>query len=413
MSAIFPQATMGRSIGHKPLISPARIRVGVVCDYLEEQWASMDLVGDMLCRNLADSCDNPMSVTRLRPPMRRRLTGLLSPTDKPACNADRFINRFVDYPLWLRGKRHDCDVFHVVDHSYSQLLHVLPPQRTVVTCHDLDTFRCLLEPDAEERPWWFRAMTRRILNGFQQAAHVLAVSAFTRDELLRYRVFPPDRISVVRNGVHPSCSPLPDTAADAEAARLLPDGSNDRIWLLNVGSTLPRKRLDLLLRVFAAIHKQVPEARLVRIGGGLTPAHFRLATELKIADAILILPFLERDILAAIYRRGALLLHTAEAEGFGLPVTEAMACGCPVVASDVPVLREVGGAAATYCPIGEIDVWRDTVVRLLCERAQQGNGWQLRQRDALAHAARFNWAENASQTVQVYREVLGRLNHSV
>ena len=62
-------------------------------------------------------------------------------------NADRLLNRFVNYPRYLRQHASEFDVFHIVDHSYAQLVHELPAARTVVTCHDLDTFRCLLDPE--------------------------------------------------------------------------------------------------------------------------------------------------------------------------------------------------------------------------------------------------------------------------
>jgi glycosyltransferase involved in cell wall biosynthesis len=250
-------------------------------------------------------------------------------------------------------------------------------------------------------------MTRRILDGFRQAAHVIAVSAATRDELLHYGLFPPERLSVVSNGVHPSCSPISDLTADAVAASLLP-APPDTVWLLNVGSSVPRKRLDVLLRAFAAIQQEIPEVRLLRIGGSFTPGQFQLAAELKVENAIVSLPFLEREILAAVYRRSALLLHTAEAEGFGLPLIEAMACGCPVIASDIPALREVGALAATYCQVADVDGWRDQVVRLLGQRMIDKSAWELRRQQGIHHAARFSWAENARQTARIYRKVLTR-----
>jgi glycosyltransferase involved in cell wall biosynthesis len=381
------------------------VRVAVVCDFLEEHWPSMDLVGDMLTSHLTAGHSGEMSVTQLRPGLRRRLTRLPGLSEQTARNADRLVNRFADYPVWLRGQREQFDLFHLVDHSYSQLIHGLPAGRTVVTCHDLDTFRCLLEPDRETRPRWFRAMARRILEGFRQAAHVLAVSEATRDDLLRNRLFPREKVSVVHNGAHPSCSPIPNPAADAVAADLLPDG-DETVWLLNVGSTLPRKRLDVLLRVFAAVRQKIPKARLVRVGGGFLPEHLQLAAELGLGSALLTLPFLERDILAAIYRRAAVLLHTAEAEGFGLPLVEAMACGCPVIASDVAALREVGGEAATYCRVGDVDIWTENVARLLLERAHQSRAWECRRLDAIDQARRFSWVENARQTACIYRKVL-------
>jgi glycosyltransferase involved in cell wall biosynthesis len=394
--ALPPQSLAGT--GQRP-------RIALLCDLLEENWPSMDLVAEMLLQQLELTHSAEFSMARLCPPMRRHFGKL--PLLGPRChNADRLLNRFVDYPQSLRQYAAEFDLFHIIDHSYAQLAHGLPAARTVITCHDTDTFRCLLEPGREKRPRWFRAMTRRILEGFRQAAHVIAVSSATQEDLLRHGLFPPERITVVHNGVHPSCSPTADPAADAIAARLLPRDDGDTVWLLNVGSTMPRKRLDVLLRVFSAIRQELPEARLVRVGGSFTRAQHQLAVQLGVDDAIVKLPFLERGVLAAVYRRAALLVHTAEAEGFGLPIIEAMACGCPVVASDIPVLREVGGSAATYCPVADVNAWTDAVRALLQERRREQSAWELRRDGALVQAARFSWAENARQTARIYQDVL-------
>ena len=138
--------------------------------------------------------------------------------------------------------------------------------------------------------------------------------------------------------------------------------------LLHVGSTIPRKRIDLLLEIFAAMRRAYPGARLIKAGGGLRPEQTRQAEALGVADAIVTLPFFvpsERGILAAVYRRAALVLQPSDAEGFGLPVAEALACGATVLASDLPALREVGGDAAAYCPVGDIDAWTTAAAALL------------------------------------------------
>jgi glycosyltransferase involved in cell wall biosynthesis len=116
-------------------------------------------------------------------------------------------------------------------------------------------------------------------------------------------------------------------------------------------------------------------------------------------------PSLSKMELAALYRGAALLLQTSEAEGFGLPVIESLACDCPVVASDIPPLREAGGSAAEYCEVGQIGSWRETVVRLLNERANAPTRWQARKAEARRHASAFTWSRNAKLTMDVYRHV--------
>jgi glycosyltransferase involved in cell wall biosynthesis len=172
-----------------------------------------------------------------------------------------------------------------------------------------------------------------------------------------------------------------------------------------VGNTLPRKRLDVLLQVFAGVHRELPEVRLLRVGG-FTADQIAMIEEFRLGNAIVTLPFLERDVLAAVYRRGTLLLHTAEAEGFGLPVIEAMACGCQVLASDIPVLREVGGPAASYCPVADLAAWHETLMPILHERLHNPGSWELRRQEGITWARRFSWAENARQTASIYRKVM-------
>src|SRR6185369_2444776 len=96
--------------------------IGLICDLVEENWPSMDLVAAMLEANLRRLGAN-WRVTRLCPPMRRRLSTAHRPNAKWRFNTDRLLNRFWDYPRWLRARVRDFDLFHLVDQSYSQLLH--------------------------------------------------------------------------------------------------------------------------------------------------------------------------------------------------------------------------------------------------------------------------------------------------
>jgi glycosyltransferase involved in cell wall biosynthesis len=364
----------------------------------------MDLNGDLLYQFLAQDHTGELAVTKVRPEFHKRLTKLSLTGGKLGWNVDRLANRFVDYPRWLRGNLERFELFHLVDHSYSQLVHSLPPQRTLVTCHDLDTFRCLLEPDAEPRPRWFRAMAQRILEGFQKAAHVICNSAATRDQLLHYNLFPAGRITVIHSGVHPAFGSHPDAAADAEAARLLGPSDAREIKLLSVGSTIPRKRMDVLIRVFAAVLEEFPAARLLRVGGPFTDSQLQLARDLGVENSILVLPFISRNVLASVYRSATLLLQPSEAEGFGMPIAEAMACGCPVVASDLAALREIGGAVCEYCPVADVPAWKNAIVRRLKESGQSSSSLSWREQ-ALAQAERYTWSENARATAEIYRQV--------
>jgi glycosyltransferase involved in cell wall biosynthesis len=394
-------------------MSPSSLRVGVICDFLEENWPSMDLVGDMLIAELGAATGAGIEAKRIRPSMSRPFTVHGRATPKLAFDAERLLNRCWKYPRFLRRYREAFDVFHIVDHSYAQLALELPSARTLVTCHDLETFRCLLQPECEPRSVLFRSIVRRTLQGLQMSSVVVCPSAATRDALLAYKLIPQQRLRVVPNGTHPSCSPEPDSAADAEAMNLLGESASDAPNLLHVGSTVPRKRIDFLLRTFANVKKSFPLARLIRVGGPFTAAQESLADELRLRDSIFILPFLERRLLSAVYRRAALVLLPSEREGFGLPVAEAMACGTPVVASDLPALREVGGDSAVYCSGANLEHWSESIAVLLAERMKDTERWQARCANVVLQARRLSWSGYVQRMIPIYRELVGGMEGAV
>ena len=407
------------AVNDKTILRP-RPRVGIVCDFREEEWPSMELVADMLLARLRDDYPEVIDAAMIRPEMRIRFAkreseasnhdpqkswGWRLGANGKAFNADRVLNRFWDYPRYVRRARSEFDLFHIIDHSYGQLLHVLPPERTIITCHDLDTFQCLLRPADEPRSIFFKKMMSRTLSGFRRAARVTCVSSATRDELLRYRLIASDRVVVIPNGVHPSFRPEADAVSDARARTLIGD-SQGYMNILHVGSTIPRKRIDVLLRVVAGLRDLFPQVRLLRVGGALNSEQRTLAKNLQLAGSILELPRLDEKVLAAIYRCAAVVLQPSEREGFGLPVVEAMACGTPVVASDLPVLREVGGDAAVFCEMGNIQSWVKEVAELLNERTRHAERWSQRREAGFKQSAKFTWSEYSRRMVDVYRSVL-------
>jgi len=383
-----------------------RLRVAVIADYAEERWPSMDLVADMLMSHLAAEHAGTIAATLVRPVMPKRLTRIARGAHGAPPGPDRVVARFFDYPRALAALPAGFDVHHVVDHSYAHLLHGLPAGRTLVTCHDLDAFRSVLQPEEERRSWPYRLMARRILSGLRLAAHVACDSEATRAALVAVAGFPEDRLSVISNGTDTGGEPDADAAADVEAARML--GPRHFVELLHVGSTIPRKRIDVLLDVFAGVRRARPEVRLTRVGGPFTAEQRVRARDLGVLDAIQVLPFVDRATLAAVYRRSALALLPSDREGFGLPIVEALACGTPMVASDIPVLREIGSGAVTYCALETPGPWVETILRLLRERETDTAAWQARRTAGLARAADFSWSRYTEGVVARYHAIAGR-----
>lgn len=372
------------------------LRVAVVADMPEERWPSMDLVAEMLAVELERIPG--VEPQTIRHSMRRRFS---RPDDFSSSryNLDRIVGRMLDYPRAIGRRRDQFDVFHIIDHSYAQLALATPPERTIVTCHDIDAFRVLVEPGTVRRPWWMKRIAARVLRGMQNAARVSCDSNATKKALLEYGLMPESKLVVIPLGVHPSFSPEP-SAADERLGTILP-ADDSAIDLLHVGSTIERKRIDLLLLIFAAVRTRHPSARLLRVGGDFTAEQRSLAEKLKLMDSIVVLPHLDRDDLAAVYRRARLLLLTSSAEGFGLPVLEAQASGIPVVCSDLPVLREAGGNAADYIDPRDAARFAARVGELIEDAALR----EARRTAGLANAVNFSWTTAARAFHQLYKDL--------
>ncbi len=172
-----------------------------------------------------------------------------------------------------------------------------------------------------------------------------------------------------------------------------PDGPPAREpYLLYVGSLDPRKNVETLLDAFAQDGTQL-DSKLVIVGpvenGASGALHERL-TRLGIGDRVHHLGFVSPERLVTLYREASALVLPSLYEGFGLPVLEAMQSGTPVVASDIPSLREVAGDAALYVsrPL-DADCWREALIRISTDPALRA---ELSRRGTVA-AAEFSWSQ--------------------
>jgi glycosyltransferase involved in cell wall biosynthesis len=274
-------------------------------------------------------------------------------------------------------------------------VHVLPPDRTGVFCHDLDTFRCLLDPKTEPRPKWFCKMTRTILTGMQKARVVFHSTDTVREQILRHGLIDETKLVKAPCGIAPEFNTTSATKLENVPlpACVFADG-----FLLHVGSCIPRKRIDVLLDVFAQIAMRHPNLRLVQVGGEWTKAQRSQLQRLNIAARLIQLPRQPRAVIAELYRRCRMLLVTSEAEGFGLPLAEALACGALVVASDIPVLREVGGEVVVYGALADVGKWVEKVQGLL-------SGTEVPQplEVRIARVSRYTWAAHAARIAETYK----------
>jgi glycosyltransferase involved in cell wall biosynthesis len=276
---------------------------------------------------------------------------------------------------WLAG---GSDLVHSLD-------LVAPPTRRplVVTIHDVVTSELPgLHSERNNR------LQGRRLAELDQAAVVLAVSASTADALRALDVAA-DRIHVVPHGLSRL---VPDANAPVPPAR----------FMLAVGTLEPRKAHDTLLRAFAA--GAPADVRLVCAGpdGGAAPALRRLAGELGLAERVSWLGRVSDGALAALYRDATLFCMPSLSEGFGLPVLEAMGAGLPVLASDLPCLREFADGCAEFVPPGDLPALARAIGRLLADPDARGEMAAA----GRARAAGYTWSASAEATVAAYRAAL-------
>jgi glycosyltransferase involved in cell wall biosynthesis len=360
------------------------MRLAIVRDFHEELWPSMDLCADQLLAHLPDSI-----ATEEIAPSFRRVISRFPFARRTAHNTDRLLNRHILLPRTVRQRTRHADFVHVVDHSYAHIVTVCPHGRAGVYCHDLDAFRSLLDPHNEPRPWWFRSLARRALDGLKRASIVFHSTVAVGRQLIDQGLIRSNRLIYAPYGVASEYSP--------EQRPVDVPIPFDGPFLLHVGSNIPRKRLDVLLEVFAATRAQNPDLRLVQVGGPWPVDCVEQIARLGIDQAVSQVRGLTRDQLAELYRRAEVVLVPSEAEGFGLPVIEAMACGAVVIASDIPTLREAGGVAALYRPVADVPAWVEAVAHVLQRWAT------VPSREArLAWAARFTWREHARIIAEAY-----------
>ncbi len=261
----------------------------------------------------------------------------------------------------------------------------------VLTLHDLAVD---LHPDAVKLGQ--RLAFRRTYRSARVADRVVTISETTRKELLaRYGVEPARVVSVLL-GV--------TTGFDQRDAAGLPPSGFPRPYILYVGGLDRLKNVPFLLRVLERSRREEPGLHLVMAGEeGRRLRDFQdEARRTGQADRLITAGYLEDRRLAAAYREAAAFVFPSLYEGFGLPPLEAMAAGCPVVASGAGALREVLGEAALIAAPDDAEAWAGAIRTVLRDR-------EARERLVLAgraRSARFTWEQTARGTLEVYQDAL-------
>jgi alpha-1,3-rhamnosyl/mannosyltransferase len=260
--------------------------------------------------------------------------------------------------------------------------------RLVATLHDL-AFRHVPWAVGDET---LELLSRHLARTLREAARIVTPSEAVRRELAREGLAPPGRIRAIHHG--------PGQLAVAGPASL-PRWAPER-YALFVGTVEPRKNLETLIEAWRLLERRldVRPALVVCGRSGWKDERLRREIEAGVAEGWLHQPgYVANEELAALFRGALFLAFPSHYEGFGLPVLEAFAAGTPVVASDLPVLREVAGDAALFAPPLDSKAWVRQIERLLDD---PGLARELA-RAGRDRADLFSWKRAAEEHAEVFQ----------
>ncbi len=288
---------------------------------------------------------------------------------------------------WLLG---DIDLFHSPAHSPVYAL-CPPAKRWIVTVHDLFTFKLNYAEKTQRKEW-------KILKRMERkAAHVIAVSHSTKKDLLELVPSLESRVTVIHEGVSENFKVIENYFPIIEKYNIIAP------YILYIGSAGANKNLQRLLIAFSHIYKKI-DHNLVLVGDFKWRYQPIIEWVRKngMEHRVIFPGFVPDKDLPALYTGADVFLCPSLYEGFGLTVLEAMACGTPVITSNISSLPEVAGDSALYCDPYNVD----DISQALIHVSQDSD---LRKRlieKGVQRAVNFSWVLTAKQTLDVYRKAL-------
>lgn len=315
----------------------------LISNYLPDEQESMQRFAAMMSRGIVEAGHE---VRVCRPPS---FLGRLCPPGSGTGKWLGYIDKFGAFPSILNEAIKWADVVHICDHSNAVYVDYLGSIPHVVTCHDLLAIRSALGEIPQNRTGWTgRQLQRLIRGGLSKAQHIVCVSDATRRDLLRLVDISECRVSRSYNALNYPYSRM--EAREAECLlRRFPIDMN-RPFLLHVGGNQWYKNRLGVLQMFFHVRQLAVgrKLQLVMAGKPWTTEMRLFVVEHGISDVTFELTGVANEDLRALYSTAAVMLFPSHQEGFGWPIVEAQACGCPVVTSKRSPMDEVGGTAAIY-----------------------------------------------------------------
>ena len=317
-----------------------------------------------------------------------------------------YIDKYVFFPFHLcRKLAVRPEIVHVCDHSNAVYVKRCAGARVLVTCHDLLAVRGGLgEQTDSPASITGRILQRWILSGLRRANALVCVSRATARDVERLvdRTNGRPQISVVQLGLNYPYRKLEPEVARARLARIA-GVDLDLPFVLHVGSNARRKNREGVLRIFSRCREKW-NGQLIFAGDLLGPQLRSLASALGISDRVIQVENPADEILEALYNCALALLYPSRFEGFGWPVIEAQACGCPVVCSNAGPIPEAAGDAGLFHDVDDEAGFAADLLRLTNRTEREA--WSEK---SLRNAERFSTDQMITQYIDIYRQLGARL----
>lgn len=280
-----------------------------------------------------------------------------------------------------------CENIHILSQNLSYLK---PGKRRIITCLDLIP---LIMPGTLLEKYW-----RRILySGLKKADHIISISRATKEDLVRIYRIDPDKITPVMLGVSPEYHPRDK----AECRQRLGLSAKGKI-ILHVGTPAPRKNFITVLKAFNQMVKLRQDLILLKVGRISKPEQDYISSN-DLSGRVLVRDDISGDNLPLYYAAADILAFPSLYEGFGLPVLEAMASGCPVITSNTTSLPEVAGDAGIMIDPADQGSLKNKILEVL----ENGKLSEELTQKGQARAKMFTWGNTAENTLAVYKKVFG------
>jgi glycosyltransferase involved in cell wall biosynthesis len=299
---------------------------------------------------------------------------------------------------WLVGLPSLLMIYRVdVFHGANYCIPVFAPCPTVVTIHDLSLFTQSHTHETDH----VKRGKRRMPIMARRASMIIAPSEWTKREIIEKFGVRSELVRVIYEAAREGMKPLPPHICQG----VLDKYQIRSPYLLYVGTIEPRKNLLTLIRAYDDLLRTTalrPQLILAGGRGWLCDEIYKLVEDLKLQDQVRFTGYVDDTDLPALYSAAEAFIYPSFYEGFGLPPLEAMACGVPVITSDVSSLPEVvGKAGLTHAPT-DTRALTESMAKLLGDASTREHF----RREGFKQAAKFSWEQAAQETQSVYDEVL-------